>query len=90
MMMWPDSWGPLVSEMRERAGYQFGLQVSWTMGRIWRWAEPLPLGPFLFFSLFSSFLFLFPISFITFANLVQIESNQFVNFSKIQINTVRQ
>jgi hypothetical protein len=43
-----------------------------------------------FFSFFLLFLFYFLISFITFANLVQIDSNQFVNFSKIQRNKLGQ
>jgi hypothetical protein len=46
--------------------------------------------PFLFFFFFSSFSFcLFSISSITFSNLVQTESNQFVNFSNIQNNILK-
>jgi hypothetical protein len=43
-------------------------------------------GPFLFFFFFSLFLFQFSISFISFANLVQIASNQLCKVSKIQNN----
>jgi hypothetical protein len=48
-------------------------------------------GPLYVFSLsFLFFVFLISNSFITCSNLVQIDSTQFVNFYKIQINIVRQ
>jgi hypothetical protein len=40
--------------------------------------------PFLIFSFSFSFLFLFSYSFYNFCNLVQIDSNQFVKFPRIQ------
>jgi hypothetical protein len=43
-----------------------------------------------FFCVLSFSLFCFSISFISFSNLVQIDSNQFVFFSKIQLNILRQ
>jgi hypothetical protein len=42
-------------------------------------------GPFNYF-----FLFLFSISFITFSFVLQIDSNQFLKFSKIHLNILRQ
>jgi hypothetical protein len=61
-----------------RAGLGPGLilLLGWTV----------PFGPFLFFSLFLLFFFCFLISFITFANLVQIASNQLCKVSKIPSN----
>jgi hypothetical protein len=84
-MTWPDSWGPGVSERGKKrsvsvwAGF-LGHRLFSILGRF------VALGPFVYFFLLSSFPFLFSISFISFSNLVQIDSNQFVNFSKIQIN----
>jgi hypothetical protein len=91
MMMWPDSWGPLIREMRERelgTGSGYRLVGPWAASGVG--LNRCPSALFIFFLSFLLFFFLFPISFITFANLVQIESNQFVNFSKIQIKTVIQ
>jgi hypothetical protein len=65
-----------------------------SLGGLWAASFAGPKGfrePFYIFFFFSPlFLFLFSISFISFSNLVQIDSNQFVSFSKIQLNTVRQ
>jgi hypothetical protein len=48
-------------------------------------------GPFsCFFLLFFLFFFCFLISFISFSNLVQIDSNQFVKFPRIQHNNLEQ
>jgi hypothetical protein len=46
-------------------------------------------GPFIFFSFFLLFLCCFLISFITFAFDIRIDSNQFLNFSKIQHNVLK-
>jgi hypothetical protein len=48
------------------------------------------LPPWPFFYIFPLFLFLFLVYFISFSKLVQIDSNQFVNFSKTQHNILRQ
>jgi hypothetical protein len=50
------------------------------------------VSPVLFIFFFFSFLlffFCFLYSFISFSNLIQINSNQIVNFSKIQLNILR-
>jgi hypothetical protein len=48
-----------------------------------------PVGQFSFF-LFWFFSFCFLFCFISFSKLVQIDSNQYVNFSKNQLNILRQ
>jgi hypothetical protein len=79
MLRWPDSWGPHVSGWKVKAripvrkGF-LGCRPDLELGQI------VSLGDFSCF--FLIFFFCFLISFITFANLVQIYSNQFVNFSK--------
>jgi hypothetical protein len=64
-------------------GYRFGEGASWAAGWFSYWAERVPRGPNSYFSFSSSFLFLFLVYFISFSKLVQIDSNQFVKFSKI-------
>jgi hypothetical protein len=89
-MMWPSQVGPARQQGREKNTYRFrigflGRGPDLELGQI------VSLGPFfMFFLLFFLFFFCFLISFITFANLVQIDSIQFVNFSKIQLNILRQ
>jgi hypothetical protein len=62
----------------------------WAVGRNSGWSRWLPQARFYFFP-FSFLLFLFSFYFfITFANLVQIDSNQIVNFSKIQLINLTQ
>jgi hypothetical protein len=78
-----DRWGRLVSGREEKGAYRLG---SGLPGR----GLDLELGqigapwPFFLFFLFSCFLFL--ICFISFEFDLQIRSNQFINFSKIQHN----
>jgi hypothetical protein len=74
---------------RERSGYGFG---NGQMGRglISLLGQKGSRGPFMFFFLFLFLLFSFSISFITFAFYIQMTSNQFVKFSKIQRNKLGQ
>jgi hypothetical protein len=85
-----DRWGPPVSEGREGRGYRFGEGASWAAGLIWSWARWFPRGPFSIFIFLSLFPFLFSISFVSFAKRLQINSNHFQKFSKIQNNQPEQ
>jgi hypothetical protein len=72
----------LPASRREDPAYRFGRRRSWAVGQIWSWAGFGPVAPLPFF---VSFVFsLFCISLITFAKEHQINSNQNLNFSKIQ------
>jgi hypothetical protein len=73
-----DRWGRDVSEGRGAAAYSFGTVQYWSSGRMLAWAGSVPAA------FFSLFFFHFLISFITFANGVQIKSNNFQKFSKNQ------
>jgi hypothetical protein len=70
---------------REEQGTVSGL-ISWAAGCFSFWAEAFPRGPFLFLFLLFSFLFCFLYSFIHFSNLIQFDSNQLREVSKIQNN----
>jgi hypothetical protein len=61
----------------------------WVVGQIWSWVGLVPAA---LIHLFCSFLFLFmfSISFITFAKEFQIKSNMILKFSKIQNNLLKQ
>jgi hypothetical protein len=72
----------LAAREREGAGYRFGKGCCWAVGRLRSWAETFPRVHFHVF--ISSLLFLFLISFISFARMLQINSNQFLKFYKIQ------
>jgi hypothetical protein len=63
----------------------------WAVGSFWPWAEPFPgsISHFLLFSSFSFYLF-FPISFIDFAKMLQITSNHFQRFCKIDCKVLNQ
>jgi hypothetical protein len=78
-----DGWVPRVSEGKRERGYPFGNLAGWAVDLFWCWAEWVPRGLlsfcFLFFFSFSVFL----ISFF-FAKFIQIKSNHFLKFSKIQ------
>jgi hypothetical protein len=69
------------------AVYRFGASPGWAVGRICGWAK---FGPAAFYSPFFVSFFLFSISLITFAKRHQINSNQFLNFSKNQHNVLKQ
>jgi hypothetical protein len=85
----PDEWGPHVSEIRGKIRDTFSVCLS---GRGWLlfWAGFAPRGPFLFLFSLLLFLFCFLISFITFAFVTQIDSNQLCKVSKIQNNNPEQ
>jgi hypothetical protein len=70
----------LVEDGRE---YPLGILAGWAVGRLRDWAEWLPRGLFLFYFIFFFFFFCFLISLILFAKMLQINSNHFQNFSKI-------
>jgi hypothetical protein len=89
-VMWPDEWGPHISGGRREAGYRFGKKGGWATGRLWCWARLLPPGPFYVFSSFFLFLFLFLISFISFANMTQIKPNHFHKFCRIHSKVLNQ
>jgi hypothetical protein len=71
--------------------YRFGEPSRWAMGRKSGWGEPFPRARFYIFFLLSSFSFLcFPDYFISFSFVLQIDSNQFLKFAKIQSNNLGQ
>jgi hypothetical protein len=82
--------GPPVSRGKRKKRYRFGIPLDgpWTLSGARPKRSPEALLYFFPFSSFSFFCFLY--SFLTFAFWLQFDSNQFVNFSKIQNNTVRQ
>jgi hypothetical protein len=84
-----DRWVPLSAREREKGEYRFGF-AFWAAGYFSDLGRGVPRGPFLFLFCFLSFLFLFSISFIAFAYCIQIKSNQFQIFYKIQNNIPEQ
>jgi hypothetical protein len=81
--------GPPVSEGKRDAGVPVRGRLEWAAGCFSCWAEGFPGVCFIFFS-FPFFFFYFLVSFISFANLVQIASNQLCKVSKIQNNNPEQ
>jgi hypothetical protein len=79
-----------VSARCEGGRYWFGISRGGPRAASGAGPKGFPEVLFLFSFLFFFFLFLFSFSSITFSNLGQNESNKFVNFSNIQLNTVRQ
>jgi hypothetical protein len=77
---------PLLGRAAPIAG-RCGRWRAWAAGEP-GWARLGPVGQIFFSFLFFYFCFL--ISFITFAYELQIKSNQFLNFSKIQHNNTKQ
>jgi hypothetical protein len=84
------SWGPLVSQMRKKARTISGFADGGPWADCGARPNRCPSALFYIFFFFPLFLFLFSNSFIFFSNLIQINSNQFVNFSKNQLNILRQ
>jgi hypothetical protein len=82
--------GATVSVREKKRGYRFGCGKNGPWAASVTWPKGFPGVHFYFFCVLSFSLFCFPISFITFSNLVQIDSNRFVNFSKIQLNILGQ
>jgi hypothetical protein len=88
-----DGWGPLSVRGGEGARYRFGRGLVGPRAASPYWAEGFPEAQFIFFFLFfsSSFLlFCFSISFTDFAQLLQINSNHFQKFCKIQGKVLNQ
>jgi hypothetical protein len=71
-------------------GYRFGGALMLGHGLVSLMGQFGSLGPFSIYSFLFLFFFCFLISFITFANLVQIASNQLCKVSKIQNNNPEQ
>jgi hypothetical protein len=78
-----DNVGPRVSEVGGREGGTGSVFAYWAAGCFNFWAERFPPRPFSIFLFSSLFLFCFLISFVTFANMLQINSNHFHKFCKI-------
>jgi hypothetical protein len=55
--------------------YQFGRMPGWAVGLFYGWAEGFPRGPIRYFFLFFLFFSCFLIFFISFAFVIQIDSN---------------
>jgi hypothetical protein len=81
----PDWWGPRVSERGQEMDTVSVKGVPGPRDDSDTGPKGSP-GSFSYFSFSFSFLFLFSNSFITFSNLVQIDSNQLCKVSKIQNN----
>jgi hypothetical protein len=81
-----DGWGPLSVREGEGVGYRFGKWLSGPRAHFCSGSNRCPLALSYFQFLFS-FLFLFSISSITFANLVQIASNRLCKVYKIPSNS---
>jgi hypothetical protein len=80
-----DRWVPPVIRGREEEGTLSGCLVRWAAGRFGVGPERVPAVQFSYFSCSFSFsFFCFLISILSFANMLQINSNHFQEFSKIQ------
>jgi hypothetical protein len=71
-------------------GYQFGFELGGPQAVSSSGPKGSPRGPSLFFPFIFLLFFCFLYFFISFSNLIQIDSNQNANFSKIQLNILRQ
>jgi hypothetical protein len=81
-----DRWVPPVSEGEREEGCTGSGEVSGPRARFFVGPKGLPGVLFLFSFLFFFFFFCFLISFVSFAKMLQINSNQFQKFSKNQCN----
>jgi hypothetical protein len=81
-----DRWGPCVRERRKKIEGVPVRGFGWAAVVGLDWADSVQIFLFSFFFFFLFILFCFTNSLITFANMLQINSNQFLIFSKIQIN----
>jgi hypothetical protein len=77
------------ARVRENNGTGSGFS-KWAMAEIGAGPKDFPEAYFYFFPLFFFSFFCFLVSFISFSNLVQIDSNQLVKISKIQRNKFEQ
>jgi hypothetical protein len=82
--------GPGCQRVRGEKGIPLRVSPGWVVGRLRDWAEWLPWGLFLIFFSFLPFLFYFLNSFISFAKMLQIKSNHFLNSSNIPCNAPNQ
>jgi hypothetical protein len=81
---WPGRRGPRASERKRKGVYRFGFSLLGRRPRVVLGLKAPP-GSFYIFICLLPFLFLvFPISFVSFAKRLQINSNHFQGFSKIQ------
>jgi hypothetical protein len=82
-----DGRGPHVGEEEEGSGIPVWERFPGPRAHFLFWAERVPRGPFSYFLfLFFFFLFCFLISFVSFAKMLQIKSNHFINSSNIPCN----
>jgi hypothetical protein len=79
-----DWWGPRVSVGREEAEIPFRVRLPGLRAGSSSGPKGSPGPSFIFFFLFFFFFFCFLISFLDFAKKLQINSNHFQKFSKIQ------
>jgi hypothetical protein len=84
-----DGWGRVVGVRRKGQWYRFGVRLAGPQAETRAGLDWLPGALFLFYFVFFFFFFCFLISFISFAYMIQIDSNQNANFSKIQLNILR-
>jgi hypothetical protein len=87
---WPGRRGPRASERKRKRVYRFGIELGGLRACFLSGPNRFPEVQFQIFISLSSFLFLFSISFVTFAYILQTMSNQFLIFYKIQINNTKQ
>jgi hypothetical protein len=81
--------GPTWQRRRGKPGYRFGKRVDGPRAGFCSGPIRFPLAFFYFFVLFF-FFFCFLISFVTFANMLQINSNHFHKFCKIHNKVLNQ
>jgi hypothetical protein len=79
-----DAWGPRVGEGERGGGTDSGQRRFGPWVPFLIWAEGFPRPFSIFFSSLLLFFFLFSNSFVSFAKKLQINSNHFQEFSKIQ------
>jgi hypothetical protein len=85
-----DGWVPRVSEREGKTQHTGSVCLPGLRAGSFAGPKGFPEGPFLILFRFLPFLFLFSYFFISFANILQTMSNQFLIFSKIQINNPEQ
>jgi hypothetical protein len=71
---------------REGEDTALGFNPGWAVGLLQTWAGMVPGAIFYFYFIFFFSFSVFLISFILFANLIQIKPNHFQKFSKNQCN----
>jgi hypothetical protein len=84
-----DRWGPDVSGWRRGSGYPFGFCSGMGRGRIWGWANLVPLAFYSFLYFFFIFFSDFLNCFIYFPNLIQTKSNKFLKYSIVHYSVLK-